>query len=105
MDTRDGDLWRRSRRWAAILGLWMVVALVTTAGAASPAGRPDDEWPSAVPETAGLDPGKLAEVLTTVETQSVPLHSLLLLREGTMVLDAYHYPYDGSIYHDVASVT
>ncbi|HEX9121895.1 MAG TPA: serine hydrolase [Actinomycetota bacterium] len=33
------------------------------------------------------------------------MHSLLVIRDGSVVLDAYMYPYDGSIYHDLASVT
>lgn len=33
------------------------------------------------------------------------MHSLLIVREGSMLVDAYFYPYDGSTYHDLASVT
>jgi CubicO group peptidase (beta-lactamase class C family) len=87
---------------AAIVSLWMATSIAIPTVAAT---SPGDAWPTAAPEAAGLDSGALAELLTQVKEQDVPLHSLLLMRKGTVVLDAYHYPYDGSIYHDVASVT
>ena len=38
--------------------------------------------------------------------KSVPdLHSLLIIRDGKMIVDAYFYPYDGTTPHNVASVT
>lgn len=33
------------------------------------------------------------------------MHSLLIVRKGSVVVDAYVYPYDGSTYHDLASIT
>jgi CubicO group peptidase (beta-lactamase class C family) len=37
--------------------------------------------------------------------EDVNIHSLLLVRNGKVVVDAAFYPYDGSTVHDVASVT
>ena len=60
--------------------------------------------PSSMPEGQGFDSGKLAEVLRAVKESGQPVHSLLVVLRGNVVLDANFYPYDGSL-HDVASVT
>ena len=95
----------RRRLMAATVVLSMAASIAIPTVAAPTETSPGDTWPIAAPEAAGLDSGALAELLTQVNERDVPLHSLLLMRDGTVFLDAYHYPYDGSIYHDVASVT
>jgi CubicO group peptidase (beta-lactamase class C family) len=57
------------------------------------------------PEEHGFDSAKLAEGLVAIRQSGTPIHSLMIVRDDTLVLDAYFYPYDGSIYHDLASVT
>lgn len=37
--------------------------------------------------------------------EQISIDSLLIIRNGYVVLDAYFYPYDGSFPHDLASVT
>ena len=64
---------------------------------------PTERWPSASPESEGLDPGKLAEPLEGLRARYVQMHSLLIVRGGSVVLDAYVYPYDRSMYHDLAA--
>ena len=63
------------------------------------------DWPTAAPETEGLDSATLANGLRQLADNDSRIHSLLIARHGTVVLDAYAYPYDGSTYHDLASVT
>ena len=48
---------------------------------------------------------KLAEGLEKLEKKGVAIDSLLVIRNGVIVLDAYFAPYDGSFPHDLASVT
>lgn len=62
-------------------------------------------WKTASPESQGLDSAVLAEALDYVRTNAIPLHSLLIVRNGVLVLEAYFYPYAGRELHDVASVT
>ncbi|HSL67018.1 MAG TPA: serine hydrolase [Actinomycetota bacterium] len=66
---------------------------------------PTEGWPTAAPESEGFDSLMLAEALEEVRPSFIQLHSLLIIRRGSAVLDAYAYPYDGSTYHDLASVT
>ncbi len=54
----------------------------------------------------GLDSVKLAQVLEVIQKQNIQINSLLVIRNGMLVLDAYFYnPYDGKYPHDMASVT
>jgi CubicO group peptidase (beta-lactamase class C family) len=62
-------------------------------------------WPAATPEELGIDSAKLAEGLLSIRQQHINIHSLMVIRNGKMVLDAYFYPYDGSTVHDIASDT
>jgi CubicO group peptidase (beta-lactamase class C family) len=70
-----------------------------------PAYWPTAEWRSTSPEAAGFDSVKLANSLQAIKQNSFNVHSLVLVRNGEVFLEAYFYPYDGSTYHDVASVT
>jgi CubicO group peptidase (beta-lactamase class C family) len=66
---------------------------------------PSAAWKTASPESQGLDSAVLAEALDFMRTKSIPVHSLLIVRNGMVILDAYFYPYTGHEVHDVASVT
>lgn len=70
-----------------------------------PSQWPTTAWEAAAPEVVGLDSQVLADGLQELAAHGSQLHSLLVIRHGLLVLDAYKYPYDGSIYHDLASVT
>jgi CubicO group peptidase (beta-lactamase class C family) len=63
------------------------------------------EWPSSTPEEHGVDSALLADALVAVREQIPYIHSVAIVQDGRLVLDAYFYPYDGSSPHDVASVT
>lgn len=66
---------------------------------------PAQEWRSSAPEEQGFDSAKLAEGLQAIRRNGTQIHSLMIVRNGSVIVDAYFYPYDGSIYHDLASVT
>lgn len=73
--------------------------------AQEPPGFPTLGWPTVIPEEQGVDSEKLAQGLRTIRANDTNIHSLMLVRNGSVVVDAYFYPYDGSTVHDVASVT
>ena len=66
---------------------------------------PTKGWKSCTPEEQGLDSAKLAEGLQTIREKKINIHSLLIIRNGQIVVDAAFYPYDGKTVHDFASVT
>jgi CubicO group peptidase (beta-lactamase class C family) len=73
--------------------------------AQTPAYWPTNGWRSTTPEQQGLDSAKLAEALDYIRQHDLNIHSLLIVRNGYLVLDAYFYPYDARNLHDLASVT
>ena len=70
-----------------------------------PAYWPTQGWQSVAPETQGFNSAKLAEGLQAMRADGTPVHSLLVIRDGYLLLDTNFYPYDASTYHDLASVT
>lgn len=66
---------------------------------------PDQGWLRSTPEERGIDSAALAAMLDQIRDDKLPLHSLLIVRHGYLVLEAYFYPYSGKTPHAWASVT
>jgi len=66
---------------------------------------PTEGWRVSTPESQGFDSAQLAALLDFIEESDMNVHSLLLIRNGHMVLDAYFYPFTPGSVHDVASVS
>ena len=77
----------------------------STQSIAAPTYWPTDGWRSTTPEQQGIDSDKLADALDYIRKNEINVHSLLIIRNGYVVLDAYFYPYDEKDLHDIASVT
>jgi CubicO group peptidase (beta-lactamase class C family) len=100
-----------SPRSLALLALLTIFA--TGCGAPSPqaarksfpADWPTSGWRTCAPEEQGFDSVKLAEGLSAIRQKDLDLHSVSIVRNGVMLLDACFYPYDGKAVHDQASVT
>lgn len=96
-------------RWRPVAALIILATLVTLLPGCAPSQSQSDAWPTAgwrstTPEEQGLDSVRLADALLTLRDK-VNLHSLLIIRHGKVVADAYFYPYDGRAPHDLSSVT
>jgi len=63
------------------------------------------DWVTAAPEEVGVDSTALVEMFDYIRQHSVPIHSVQIIRGGRLILDAYFYPYNPTMRHDVASVT
>ncbi|HEY1962728.1 MAG TPA: serine hydrolase [Rhizomicrobium sp.] len=73
-------------------------------------GRIQSRWPThgwavSTPEAQGIDSEILADAMHTIHARHLPVHSLLVERHGTIVLDAYFHPFADNQLHDVASIT
>lgn len=110
-------LFRWNIHWAP-LGTLLVVVLVAAllalipqsrgpepATVTAPAYWPTQGWRSVTPEDQGVDSAKLADALLAIKQAGTRIHSLMIVRNGYLVVDSYFYPYGGSIYHDLASDT
>jgi CubicO group peptidase (beta-lactamase class C family) len=52
-----------------------------------------------------MDSRVLAEAFDYIRQHNIPIHSFLIVRSGYLVLDAYFWPFQDSLVHDMASVT
>ena len=72
-------------------------------------GMPDratTDWPESTPEEQGMDSELLVEALDFLAKQeNYEVHSLLIVRNGYIVTDAYFYPFAAKTMHNTFSVT
>ena len=87
----------------AMLALVFVPRLLGPEQASTQTYWPTQGWQTSTPEEQGFDSRNLADGLQAM--QGGHPDSLLIIRNGYVVLDAYFYPYDNTIPHKLASVT
>lgn len=68
----------------------------------SPDYWPTAGWRTSTPEEQGIDSEELAELMDYL---SEGIDSLMIIRNGYVVLDAYFYPFTEGMLHDLASAT
>jgi CubicO group peptidase (beta-lactamase class C family) len=87
------------------LGAVMLMASLGSAAAeeAQASDWPTKGWQTSTPEEQGIDPAALAKLVEFGAGQS--MDSLLIVRHGKIVLDAYYAPYSADMPHVVNSVT
>jgi CubicO group peptidase (beta-lactamase class C family) len=83
----------------------LLIGCVPQTREASPPYWPTQGWRISTPEAQGVDSVKLAQGLQAIRQKNLDIHSLMLIRDGMVILDAYFYPYDGKTVHELASVT
>ena len=66
---------------------------------------PKDGWPTSTPEEQGIDSRKLVATLDSIRAARDRIHSLTIVRNGYVVLDAAFFPYEPGGLHDLASCT
>ncbi len=81
-----------------------VAGCVSSAPRSSPAA-PAASWTISSPEAQGMNSDDLANALQFARTKKINIHSLTIVRNGVIVLDAYFYPYTSEMRHDLASAT
>lgn len=101
-------------RNATLAVLFLILLLLTAAALAekqaTPPTAPETYWPThgwrtSTPEAQGMDSEVLAQAFDYVRQHHVSIHSLLVVRNGYLVLDAYFYPFHEGQVHDGASMT
>jgi CubicO group peptidase (beta-lactamase class C family) len=66
---------------------------------------PAREWRTSTPEQQGMDSETLSQAFDLIRSRNMNIHSMQIIRNGYLVLDAYFYPYPENSVHDMASVT
>ena len=88
-----------------VLGAVMLAVSICSAHAQGVAesGWPTRQWPTSTPEEQGMDSAALARLVQFGTSRS--FDSLLIVRHGRIVLDAYYAPYAADIPHITNSAT
>lgn len=83
----------------------VVVTETTPPAAPEPSSEPAWDWPVATPEEEGMSSGKLADLLEEIQARQDPIDSVLVIRHGRVVLDAYVDPFRKDLRHELYSCT
>jgi CubicO group peptidase (beta-lactamase class C family) len=62
-------------------------------------------WQSSTPEQQGMDSELLGNMLAAIHEEGLNLHSLLIVRNGYLVVEAYFYPFQRDTKHELYSCT
>ena len=89
MKTRKALVWLAPVAIVALLALVLIFWLRDREQPAEPDYWPTGGWQRSTPEDQGIDSAKLAEGLLAMREQGIDIHSLLVVHNGTTVLDAY----------------
>ena len=66
---------------------------------------PTESWRTASPEELGIDPGMLAEVSRIIQEEEMGVESVLVMRDGYLVMDEYFEPFAKGETHKIFSCT
>jgi len=93
---------------ALVAGIQWLVAANAFAGPSDSQSLADQVWPTkswavSTPEEQGMGSGDLARLVSAVGEYNQD--SLLVIRHGKIVAEAYYAPYESGIAHDLRSVT
>ena len=66
---------------------------------------PTSSWETASPESQGVDSELLVKMLDTIWKKYIYIDSVLVIRNGYILLDAYNYPFDSNTRHNIYSCT
>jgi CubicO group peptidase (beta-lactamase class C family) len=66
---------------------------------------PTKQWSASTPEAEGMDPAVLADLYDYLATPSFNTDSVIVVRHGRIVSEAYAAPFHSGLRHDLRSVT
>ena len=66
---------------------------------------PTEGWRTATPEDQGMNSAQLAAIFDYIAEEEIEIHSILIVRNGCLVLEAYRHGYDAAHQHILYSVT
>jgi CubicO group peptidase (beta-lactamase class C family) len=93
----------KTTRGALLAGFLLLATAVAHSEDASDTPWPTAGWTTATPESQGLESAALAKLVEAVGARRQD--SLMIVRHGRIVAEAYYAPYEAGIRHDLRSVT
>lgn len=86
--------------WWVLCTCWLA-----SSPACATAYFPDGEWRTSTPEAQGIDSSALRDILRDLDTRNQPIYSVLVIRNGYLVLESYRHPFRREIPVETFSVT
>jgi len=65
----------------------------------------EPNWPVCTPEEQGVDSGTLLTMFETIQKEDRKIHSVLIIRRGKLLVEAYFHPYTKDHLHIIYSAT
>lgn len=94
-------------RTKLFLGILLAAALLVSCS--TPVDEPDywptEGWRTATPEEQGMSSAQLAAIFDYVAEEELEIHSILIVRNGYLVLEEYGHRHDAARQHILYSVT
>ena len=88
-----------------ILTLFTILVCFYSYATASTNYIPTEGWQSSTPEEQGMHSQKLADMMEVIKKNSYNVDSVLIIRNGYIVLDAYFFPFSKDLRHPIHSCT
>ena len=89
----------------ALVLVALLAGCLSPAAQSQPAYWPTDGWRTTTPEQQGMDSEQLVQMVDAIQEQQLPIHSLLIVRNGYLISEIYAYPYSAGQVQSIASVT
>ena len=88
-----------------IIATLVLLKFLPPFGSISANNYPIDGWPISTPEAQGMRSHMLAEMMAHITDRSFHIDSILIVRNGHVVLDAYFWPFQKGEKHIIHSCT
>lgn len=93
-----------------LLAVVLLVAGCLPSGFSSPSAPKPDYWPTkdwqvSTPEAQGMDSALLADMIEEINAKDTQIHSVVVIRNGYVVTEAYFHPYERDTKAHIQSVT
>jgi CubicO group peptidase (beta-lactamase class C family) len=87
------------------MGILLTLAVAPAAARGHEEYWPEERWRTSTPEAQGFSSAELAKAFDFILEKQINIHSLLVVRHGYLVLEAYFSPCSRQDLHDICSCT
>lgn len=97
----------RNKKYIAlyILPVFIIIVIFYPNATASVNSYPTEGWQITTPEQRGMRSQMLADMMAVIKENRYAINSVLVVRNGHMVLDAYFHPFTKDLRHQIHSCT
>jgi len=88
-----------------IIAIFVIIVFFNSYSTATVNTYPTEGWQISTPEEQGMQSQVLAEMMEHIKNKSFHIDSILIIRNGYMVLDAYFWPFSKGQKHIIHSCT